>query len=140
MGEAKGLRAFEKRAAELREDILRESRTRMEAETVSRRYVGVEIPKLYQSLQDEVKERKTMDSKVLTHSSERIAQLKEALAAEKKGREETEEVLLQMMEQAVDNMQHRILKERAEREATEETLLKPLEDRCYKLDAARQAL
>merc|ERR1712150_57374 len=111
MGEAKGLRAFEKRAAELREDILRESRTRMEAETVSRRYVGVEIPKLYQSLQDEVKERKTMDSKVLTHSSERIAQLKEALAAEKKGREETEE-----------------------------TLLKLLEDRCYKLDAARQAL
>merc|ERR1712025_499810 len=43
--EAKVLRAFDEKTAQLREEIAQEGRTRAEAEGALRRYVDVDIPK-----------------------------------------------------------------------------------------------
>merc|ERR1719221_1048299 len=51
--EQRTLRGFEEKTAQLRDEIAREGRTRNEAEAALRKYVDVDIPKLYESLREE---------------------------------------------------------------------------------------
>eukprot|EP00913_Durusdinium_trenchii_P014541 g13641.t1 len=138
--EAQVLRSFDERTAVLREDG---------AEAALRRYVDVDIPKLYESLRDEAQSRETMEDRIVRRASDEINRLQEAILTEKKAREDTEEALLRMME---DRMIHddslrchgatvgEEFFERADRETTEETLLKLLEETCNKLNTASQVL
>ena len=109
------LRSFDERTAVLREEwvfcqiprlrpfeeIAREGRSRAEAEAALRRYVDVDIPKLYESLRDEAQSRESMEERIVRRASEEIQRLQQAIVTEKKAREDTEEALLRMMEEGL---------------------------------------
>merc|ERR1719199_830297 len=59
--EAKIFRTFEEKTGQLREEIAREGRTRVEAEAALRRYVDIDIPKLYEQLREEAQSRERGD-------------------------------------------------------------------------------
>jgi len=122
------------------EDVTKEGKIRAENEQNLRRYLEVDIPKLYDSLRDEVGNREAMENRILKRANEEIGRLQDSIVAEKRAREETEEAMLRMMEDVVSKMQGEIAQERREREQTEETLLKLLEDTCNKLNQASQSL
>ena len=73
------------------EEIAREGRSRAEAEAALRRYVDVDIPKLYESLRDagrllsllppggakEAQSRETMEDRIVRRASEEIQRLQQ---------------------------------------------------------------
>jgi hypothetical protein len=139
--EGKVLRSFDERARQMREDVMRQdSHATAEAEVAIRRYIDVDIPKLYESLREETRSRESMEDRIVKRASEEINRLQEGVISEKKAREDTEAAVLRVMEDTVAKMRAEIAQERADREATEETLLKLLESTCNKLHVASQTL
>lgn len=134
------LRVFESKTDALKEEICKSGRVRVDNEGNLRRYLEVDIPKLYESLKEEVHNREAMEQRMLQKAMDEVTQLQSAILAEKKAREDTEEAMLRMMEDVVAKMQSEIATERQERERTEEMLLNLLHDTCHKLQVASQSL
>mmetsp|Transcript_54673 Transcript_54673/g.98207 ORF Transcript_54673/g.98207 Transcript_54673/m.98207 type:complete len:262 (-) Transcript_54673:143-928(-) len=138
--EEKILKTFEEKTAQLKDEINQSGRVRMDNEATLRRFLEVDIPKLYEGLKEEVQNRETMEQRMLKRAMDEVTQLQGAILAEKKAREDTEEAMLRMMEDVVAKMQAEIQTERRERERTEEMLLSLLNDTCHKLQVASQSL
>merc|ERR1712217_664371 len=100
----------------LKDDISKAGATQIENENSLRRYLEIDVPRLYESLKEEVDNREAMEQRVLRRAMEEVTQLQAAILAEKKAREDTEEAMLKMMEDVVAKMQQEIKKERKERE------------------------
>merc|ERR1711972_494534 len=101
-----------------------------------RRYLEVDVPKLYESLRDESLHRDAMEQRMIKKTMEEVTHIQGQILVEKKAREDTEEAMLRMMEDVVAKMQHEIASERAERVKTEEMLMGLLNATCDKLMAA----
>merc|ERR1711972_18576 len=99
---------FESKTNSIREEMQTSGRLRMDSEANLRRYLEVDIPKLYESLKEEVSNREAMEQRMLRKAMEEVAQLQGAVLAEKKAREDTEEAMLRMMEDVVLKMQGEI--------------------------------
>ncbi|CAK0904871.1 unnamed protein product [Prorocentrum cordatum] len=150
--EARVLQTFEAKTRGIREEMQANGRLRMDLwggkgavvqgdnEANLRRYLEVDIPKLYESLKEEVGSREAMEQRMLRKAMEEVTQLQGAVLAEKKEREDTEEAMLRMMEEVVAKMQGEIAAERRERERTEERLQSLLSDTCEKLQSASHSL
>jgi len=126
------LRVFEDKTAYLKDEISHSGKVRMDNEAKLRRFLEVDIPKLYEGLKEEVEAREAMEHRMLKKAMEEVTQLQGAVLAEKKAREDTEEAILRMMEDVVSKMQAEIRTERKERERVEEMLLALLNDTCNK--------
>merc|ERR550514_1505080 len=134
------MKIFEDKCNLLKEDIAKESTVRLDNEDNLRRYLEVDIPKLYAALKEEVVNRETMEQRMMARAMEEVAHLQQAILAEKKAREDTEEAMLRMMEDVVAKMQGEIAQEKRERETTEETLFELLNETCNKLHVAAKSL
>lgn len=130
------LSLFESKTSSLKDDMIKSGRLRMDNEANLRRYLEVDIPKLYESLKEEVGNREAMEQRMLCKAMDEVTQLQSAILEEKKAREDTEEAMLRMMEDVVTKMQGEIAAERRERERTEEMLLNLLNETCQKLHLA----
>jgi len=129
---------FESKTNSLKEEITTAGRLRMDNEANLRRYLDVDIPKLYEALREEVAQRENMEQRMLKKAIEECAQLKTAISEEKKARIDTEEAMLRMMEDVVTKMQGEISSERRDRERTEEMLMNLLNETCDRLQNASQ--
>lgn len=134
------LQAFASKTNALKEQLTSSSKQRLENEANLRKYLDVDIPRLYEALKEEVNNREAMEQRMLRKAMEEVTQLQSAVLEEKKAREDTEEAMLRMMEDVVAKMQSEIATERQERERTEEMLLNLLHDTCHKLQVASQSL
>jgi len=132
--EARVLQTFEAKTRGIREEMQAGGRLRMDNEANLRRYLEVDIPKLYESLKDEVENREVMEQRMLQKAMDEVTQLQAAVLSEKKAREDTEEAMLRMMEDIIAKMQSEIAQEREEREQAEEMLLNLLHDTLLKLE------
>jgi len=133
-------RVFEDKTTYLKDEILHSGQMRNDNEAKLRRFLEVDIPKLYEGLKEEVDNREAMEQRMLKKAMDEVTQLQGAILAEKKAREDTEEAILRMMEDVVTKMQAEIQTERRERERTEEMLLTLLNDTCQNLQAASSTL
>jgi len=138
--ETRILTVFEEKTAALRDQVTKSGEHREESENSLRHYLEVDIPQLYQHLQQEVQNRESMEQRLLRRAMEEVTQLQAAILAEKKAREDTEEAMLKMMEDVVAKMQTEIANERRERERSEEMLLNLLDSTCAKLQHASHGL
>jgi len=136
--EARIVNLFESKTNSLKEEITTAGRLRMDNEANLRRYLDVDIPKLYEALREEVAQRENMEQRMLKKAIEECAQLKTAISEEKKARIDTEEAMLRMMEDVVTKMQGEISSERRDRERTEEMLMNLLNETCDRLQNASQ--
>jgi len=134
--ELKILKEFDEKYEFLKDEITGSGKERMGNESKLRRFLEVDIPKLYEGLKEEVESREQMEHRMLKGAMDEVEVLQDAVLAEKKAREDTEEALLRMMEDVVSKMQGEIIKERQERERTEEMLLSLLNDTCQNLQAS----
>jgi len=134
--EQKILRVFEDKTSYLKDEITHSGKVRMDNEAKLRRFLEVDIPKLYEGLREEVENRELMEQRMLKRAMDEVTQLQSAILTEKKAREDTEEAILRMMEDVVSKMQAEIQTERRERERTEEMLLTLLNDTCHNLQVA----
>merc|ERR1719424_1571342 len=124
----------------LKDEILHSGAVRMDNESKLRRFLEVDIPKLYEGLKEEVENREQMEQRMLKKAMDEVTQLQGAILSEKKAREDTEEAILRMMEDVVSKMQGEIQTEKRERERTEEMLLMLLNDTCHNLQVASASL
>jgi len=138
--ESRILSTFEEKTNAIKEEVAKNGKYRMDNEANLRRYLEVDIPKLYESLKEEVQNRELMEQRMLKKAMDEVTQLQGAILNEKKAREDTEEAMLRMMEDVVAKMQSEIANERRERERTEEMLITLLNDTCHKLQVASQSL
>eukprot|EP00933_Yihiella_yeosuensis_P016713 TRINITY_DN14170_c2_g3_i1.p1 TRINITY_DN14170_c2_g3~~TRINITY_DN14170_c2_g3_i1.p1 ORF type:complete len:264 (+),score=80.06 TRINITY_DN14170_c2_g3_i1:109-900(+) len=138
--ETRVLSIFETKTNTLKEEMIRSGKLRMENEANLRRYLEVDIPKLYESLKEEVSNREAMEQRMLQKAMDEVTELQSAVLEEKKAREDTEEAMLRMMEDVVTKMQAEIANERRERERTEEMLLTLLNETCQKLQMASNGI
>merc|ERR1719253_1001850 len=138
--EQKVIRAFEEKNSCLKDEILHTGKVRMDNEAKLRRFLEVDIPKLYEGLKEEVENREAMEQRMLKKAVDEVTQLQGAVLTEKKAREDTEEAILRMMEDVVSKMQGEIQTERRERERVEEMLLTLLNDTCHNLQVASASL
>jgi len=136
VAEQRILKVFEEKSAHLKDEIGHSGKERMDNEAKLRRFLEVDIPKLYEGLKEEVENRELMEHRMLKKAMDEVTKLQGAVLAEKKAREETEEAILAMMEDVVSKMQGEIQTERRERERTEEMLLALLNDTCQNLQAS----
>jgi len=133
-------KVFEDKTLYLKDEILHSGKIRMDNEAKLRRFLEIDIPKLYEGLKEEVEKREQMEQRMLKKAMDEVTQLQGAVLAEKKAREDTEEAILRMMEDVVTKMQAEIQTERRERERTEEMLLTLLNDTCHNLQMASTSL
>lgn len=138
--EARILHVFDSKTHALKDEVIKSGQLRMDNEASLRRYLEVDIPKLYESLKEEVDNREAMEQRMLKKAMDEVTQLQGAILAEKKAREDTEEAMLRMLEDVVMKMQAEIANERRERERTEEMLLNLLNETCHKLHVASQSI
>lgn len=134
--EQKIIRVFEEKNAYLKDEILNCGKSRLDSEAKLRRFLEVDIPKLYEGLKEEVENREAMEHRMLKKAMDEVTQLQGAVLAEKKAREDTEEAIIRMMEDVVTKMNVEIQNERRERERAEQMLLTLLNDTCNKLQVA----
>lgn len=150
--EARIFQSFEEKMTQIRQEMQRESKIRLDADMHIRRYLEVplvdhctvnatcvcqvDIPRVYEALKQEAMEREAQDAQIMQRAADEIARLQEAIVFEKKAREDCEESMLRVLEQAVSKLQVEISQERKEREVTEETLVRLLEETCTKLNTA----
>merc|ERR1712224_719411 len=99
------LKVFEDKTACLKDEISSSSKVRTENEARLRRFLEVDIPKLYEGLKEEVENREIMEQRMLKKAMDEVTQLRGAILAEKKAREDTEEAIIRMMEDVVSKMQ-----------------------------------
>jgi hypothetical protein len=136
--ESRILTDFEERTNSVKMDIAREGQVRVGNESKLREYLEVDIPKLYETLKEEVIGREAMEQRMLTRAMDEVMHLQEAVLREKQAREDTEEAMMKMMEDIIAKVQAEMDQERQEREQTEETLLLLLDSTCNKLCSAQQ--
>jgi hypothetical protein len=131
--ESRILNHFEHKVSNFRDERTREFRGASTTTGNLRRYLEVDVPKLYAALRDETNAREVMEKQMLARAMEEVQELQTTVMAEKKARQETEEVLLRMMEDAVVKMQNELAFERRERKSTEQQMSQLLQDTCHKL-------
>lgn len=134
------LESFAGKTNALKEQLTSSGRQRLENENNLKKYLDVDIPKLYEALKEEVSNREAMEQRMLRKAMEEVTQLQSAVLEEKKAREDTEEAMLRMMEDIVTKMQGEITAERQERERAEDMLMGLLNETCTKLQMASQGM
>jgi len=131
--ETRTLNHFEHKVGNFRDEMNRGFRNSTTNTGNLRRYLEVDVPKLYAALREETSARESMEKQMLARAMDEVQELQTSIVEEKKARQETEEVLLRMMEDAVEKMQSEIAAERRERKATEQQMAQLLRDTCLKL-------
>mmetsp|Transcript_2868 Transcript_2868/g.8107 ORF Transcript_2868/g.8107 Transcript_2868/m.8107 type:complete len:290 (-) Transcript_2868:69-938(-) len=134
------LQIFEKKTQAVKEEVNDLGNTRVNNEANLRRYLEVDIPKLYENLKEEVDSREAMEQRMLARAMEEVTGLQAAILAEKKAREDSEEAMLRMMEDVVAKMQAEIAAETKERQKMEEMLLGLLHETCTRMQSAYNSL
>jgi len=90
VAEQKIRRVFEDKTTYLKDEILHSGKERNDNEAKLRRFLEVDIPKLYEGLREEVENREQMEQRMLKRAMDEVTQLQGAILAEKKAREDTE--------------------------------------------------
>lgn len=138
--EARLMDQFERKLHTLQDDVSRVSTAGSDNTHNLRRYLEVDVPKLFGHLQEETTARESMERQMLAKAMEEVGELREEIAAEQRARQETEEVMLRMMEEVVVRVEHELSSERKDRKATETQMLKLLVDTCTKLNMSCKSL
>eukprot|EP00927_Polykrikos_kofoidii_P063526 TRINITY_DN58357_c0_g1_i1.p1 TRINITY_DN58357_c0_g1~~TRINITY_DN58357_c0_g1_i1.p1 ORF type:complete len:309 (-),score=53.37 TRINITY_DN58357_c0_g1_i1:89-943(-) len=138
--ESKIMKVFEGKTNAIKEAMVRTDRGTAENLANLRRYLEIDVPKLYSSLREETKGREEMEKQMLSAAMEEVHELQGIIAAEKRAREDTEEVMLRMMEDAVAKMMSELAVERRERKQTEQMLFNLLSEVCNKLHVSSTSL
>lgn len=132
------LKAIDDRSAALRSELLKETRSRMEAFEGIRVQIDSEVPKLSDGLNALRQEKDSLESSLSNAVKDEFQQVQTELLTERRAREESEEAMLAMLKDVVGRIKSDLEQERKDREATEETLLSLLEETCAKLNAVTQ--
>ena len=137
--ELKLLKAIDDRSAALRGELLKETRSRMEAFEAIRTQIDQEVPKVSEGLKALAQEKEGLEASLTSAVKDEFQQVQNELMVERRAREESEEAMLAMLKDVVGRIKNDLEQERKDREATEETLLSLLEETCAKLNAVTQA-
>ncbi|TNV81031.1 hypothetical protein FGO68_gene6951 [Halteria grandinella] len=131
--ERKLMQLIENRAAQVKAEILNESRSRIESISTIESNLQADFPRLQEAINQSAITREDGDSELMRRITDESTKLVELVEDERKQREETEESILELLRDMVSRIKAEIDTEKKERESSEESLLQLLEDTCAKL-------
>eukprot|EP01015_Nassula_variabilis_P021329 TRINITY_DN3784_c0_g1_i2.p2 TRINITY_DN3784_c0_g1~~TRINITY_DN3784_c0_g1_i2.p2 ORF type:complete len:248 (-),score=36.43 TRINITY_DN3784_c0_g1_i2:88-831(-) len=137
--ESKILRLIDEKFNQIRNDLFKESKIRVETLDQISQSLESDIPRISETLQSEQVQREDSDASIMKRINDELAKVSGSVVSDKKAREETEGTIFSMIKDIVTNVKSDLEFERKEREEAEETLLNLLENTCSKINAASKS-
>eukprot|EP01017_Pseudomicrothorax_dubius_P004800 TRINITY_DN1105_c0_g3_i2.p1 TRINITY_DN1105_c0_g3~~TRINITY_DN1105_c0_g3_i2.p1 ORF type:complete len:251 (-),score=71.83 TRINITY_DN1105_c0_g3_i2:103-855(-) len=133
-GEQRMLRLIDDRVNQIKTDLAKETRIRVESLDIINSTLEEDIPRITNSLKNEVAAKEDSDREITKKIIDEFSKIYSAIEEERKTREETENSMFDMLKEVVGKVKNEIDYEKKNRETTEDNLLNLIEDACSKLN------